>query len=58
MLLDDIFKTIHGDLELELVKLYQMDDRLQDAITRLESIKEDYKNTKTSSRSQLYPWRD
>ncbi len=49
MLLDDLFKTIHGDLELELVKLYQMDDRLEEAITRLESIKEDYKNTKTSA---------
>ncbi len=49
MLLDDVFKTIHGDLELELVKLYQMDGRLDEAITRLESIKEDYKNTKISA---------
>ncbi len=49
MLLDDVFKTIHGDLELELVKLYQMDDRLEEAVIRLTSIKEDYKNTKTSA---------
>jgi len=49
MLLDDLFTTIHGDLELELVKLYQMDGRLDEAVTRLKSIKEDYKNTKTSA---------
>jgi len=49
MLIDDVFKPIHGDLEIELVKLYQMDGRLDEAVTRLESIKEDYKNTKTSA---------
>ncbi len=49
MLIEDTYKSIHGDLELELVKLYQMDDQLNEAITRLESIKEEYKNTKTSA---------
>ncbi|MFQ6678305.1 MAG: hypothetical protein ACE5D0_08285 [Fidelibacterota bacterium] len=49
MLLDEVFKSIHGDLEIELVKLYQMDGKLEAAITRLVSIKEDYKNSKTSA---------
>lgn len=49
MLVDDIFKSIHGDLELELVKLYQMDGQIDEAVTRIASIKEDYKNTKTSA---------
>jgi len=49
MLLDETFKTIHGDLDLELVKLYQMDGQIEEAITRIESIKEDYKNSKTSA---------
>ena len=49
MLLDETFKTIHGDLDLELVKLYQMDGLMEEAITRIESIKEDYKNSKTSA---------
>jgi len=49
MLLDKTFKTIHGDLDLELVKLYQMDGQMEEAITRIESIKEDYKNSKTSA---------
>ena len=49
MLLDDIYRSIHGDLELELVKLYQMDKQIEEAITRIESIKEDYKNSKTSA---------
>ena len=49
MLLDDIYRSIHGDLELELVKLYQMDNQIEEAITRIESIKEDYKNSKTSA---------
>jgi len=49
MLLDDIYTSIHGDLELELVKLYQMDKQIEEAITRIESIKEDYKNSKTSA---------
>ncbi len=49
MILDETFKTIHGDLDLELVKLYQMDGLMEEAITRIESIKEDYKNSKTSA---------
>ncbi|HIA91382.1 MAG TPA: tetratricopeptide repeat protein [Candidatus Marinimicrobia bacterium] len=49
MLLDKTFQTIHGDLDLELVKLYQMDGQIEEAITRIESIKEDYKNSKTSA---------
>ena len=49
MLLDKTFQTIHGDLDLELVKLYQMDGLMEEAITRIESIKEDYKNSKTSA---------
>jgi len=49
MLLDNIYSSIHGDLELELVKLYQMDYQIEEAITRIESIKEDYKNSKTSA---------
>ncbi|MBC8322121.1 MAG: tetratricopeptide repeat protein [Candidatus Marinimicrobia bacterium] len=49
MLLDDIYASIHGDLELELVKLYQMDNQIEEAITRIETIKEDYKNSKTSA---------
>lgn len=49
MLLDDTYKTIHGDLELELAKLYQMDHQFDEAINRLEDIKESYKNTKTSA---------
>ena len=31
MLLDDIYTSIHGDLELELVKLYQMDNQIEEA---------------------------
>ena len=49
MLLDKTFQTIHGDLDLELVKLYQMDGQIEEAITRIESIKEHYKNSKTSA---------
>ena len=49
MLLDKMFQTIHGDLDWELVKLYQMDGQIEEAITRIESIKEDYKNSKTSA---------
>lgn len=49
MLLDNIYTSIHGGLELELVKLYQMNKQIDEAITRIESIKEDYKNSKTSA---------
>lgn len=49
MLLDESFKKIHGDLEMELVKLYQMDGDNEAAISRLESIKEEYKNSTTSA---------
>ncbi len=49
MLVDEMYMSIHGDLELELVKLYQMNNQNEEAVSRLESIKEEYKDTKTSA---------
>tara|TARA_B100000424_G_scaffold268232_1_gene262628 strand:+ start:4300 stop:6039 length:1740 start_codon:yes stop_codon:yes gene_type:complete len=49
MLVDDKFKNIKGDLELELVQLYLAQDNIDGAIVRLESIIKDYERTKTSA---------
>jgi TolA-binding protein len=45
MLLDEDFKAIHGNLELELVKLYQLQNQHSAARVRLESIVQDYSKT-------------
>ena len=49
MLVDDKFKNIKGDLELELVKLYVSQEDTDNAIVRLESIINDYPRTQTSA---------
>ena len=49
MLVDDKFKNIKGELELELVKLYVSQEDIDNAIVRLESIINDYPRTKTSA---------
>jgi len=49
MLVDDKFKNIKGDLELELVKLYLSQEDTDNAIVRLESIINDYPRTQTSA---------
>ncbi len=45
MLLDDSFKSIWSELELELAKLYQEQGRTEEALTRLASITESYPRT-------------
>lgn len=49
MLLDDSFSSIHADLELELVKLYQARKEWDQALTRLASITETYPKTAASA---------
>jgi len=49
MLLDVGYSAIHSDLELELAKLYAQQSMIVEAINRLESIVQDYKNTIASS---------
>ncbi len=49
MVLDEDFKPIHGDLEMELVYLYRIQDRHDEARVRLESIGNDYPKTTASS---------
>ena len=49
MLVDDKFKNIKGNLELELVKLYVNQEDIDNALVRLESIINDYPRTPTSA---------
>ncbi|MFQ6612478.1 MAG: tetratricopeptide repeat protein [Fidelibacterota bacterium] len=49
MLLDEDFTAIHGSLELELVKLYQLQNKHSAARVRLESIVQDYAKTPVSA---------
>ena len=49
MLVDEKFKNIKGELELELVQLYLAQKDTDNAMVRLESIIKDYQRTKTSS---------
>ena len=49
MLLDENYKAIHSDLELELAKLYFQQSMIVEAKNRLESIVQDYKNTAASA---------
>lgn len=49
MVLDEDFKPIYGDLEMELVYLYRIQDRHDEARVRLESIGNDYPKTAASS---------
>ena len=49
MLVDEKFKNIKGDLELELVQLYLAQSDISGAEVRLESIIKDYERTKTSA---------
>lgn len=49
MLVDEKFKNIKGELELELVQLYLAQKDTDNAMVRLESIIKDYQKTKTSS---------
>ena len=49
MLVDEKFKNIKGELELELVQLYLAQGDTDNAIVRLESIIKDYQRTKISA---------
>ena len=49
MLIDEKFKNIKGELELELVQLYLAQKDTDNAMVRLESIIKDYQRTKTSA---------
>ena len=49
MLVDEKFKNIKGDLELELVQLYLAQEDTDNALVRLESIIKDYERTKISA---------
>ncbi len=49
MLVDEKFKNIKGNLELELVQLYIAQSDIDNATVRLESIVSDYPRTKTSA---------
>ena len=49
MVVDEKFKNIKGNLELELVQLYIAQKDIDNAVVRLESIIKDYERTKTSS---------
>ena len=49
MLLDENYKAIHSDLELELAKLYFQQSMIVEAKNRLESIVQDYKNSAASA---------
>ena len=59
MLIDEKFKNIKGDLELELAQLYLDQNDVDNSVVRLESIVTDYPRTKTSAKAyyllgQLY----
>ena len=49
MLIDDKFKRISGNLELELVQLYKAQGESEEIETRLESIVNDYQRTQVSA---------
>jgi len=49
MLIDEKFKNIKGDLELELVQLYIALNDLDNVVARLESIINEYERTKISA---------
>ena len=49
ILVDDRFTRIHGNLELELVRLYQMQGKNDMAKNRLESIVKDYPRSGNSA---------
>ncbi len=49
MLTDEKFKNIAGNLELELVQRYMGQGELEEAISRLETIINDYQRTKVSA---------
>jgi len=49
ILIDNRFTRIHGNLELELVRLYQMQEKNDMAKNRLESIIKDYARTRNSA---------
>ena len=49
MLIDDRYQSIFGDLELELIKLYNQQDMYKEANNRLESLPQDYPRTKISA---------
>lgn len=49
MLQDETYSNIYGSLEIELVKLYQAQDQIDKALTRLESITQDYPRTEISA---------
>ena len=59
MLVDEKFKNIKGDLELELAQLYIDQNDVDNSVVRLESIVNDYPRTETSAEAyyllgQLY----
>ena len=49
MLLDENYKSIYADLELELAKLYDQQNMLSESRNRLESIVQDYPKTTVSA---------
>jgi len=49
MLQDETYSNIYGSLEIELVKLYQVQGKIDEALTRLESITQDYPRTEISA---------
>ncbi|RTZ75655.1 MAG: hypothetical protein DSY99_00600, partial [Candidatus Neomarinimicrobiota bacterium] len=49
MLLNEDYKSIFSNLELELAKLYQQQNMLPESINRLESIVQDYPKTEASA---------
>ena len=49
MLTDEKFKNIAGNLELELVQHYMAQNEIEEAISRLETIINDYQRTKASA---------
>ncbi|NOZ75577.1 MAG: tetratricopeptide repeat protein, partial [FCB group bacterium] len=49
MLADERFKDIYADLELELAKLYQLRNEMDQSLTRLETITNDFQKTPASA---------
>lgn len=49
MLLDENYKSIYADLELELAKLYDQQNMISESRNRLESIVQDYPKTTVSA---------
>ena len=53
MLVDEKFKNIKGDLELELAQLYIDQNDVDNSVVRLESIVNDYPRTEASAEASV-----